>query len=115
MIARHFPQRHIDRLNGIRGVDDLAYVLWESKQWDHSSPMSAPRLTNAGIERIPLFSKQFQIEFGFRLGTGGVNGFEVTGHLFHMLVRHITQGVAHQMHHAQLHPCLRIDGLNRFR
>jgi hypothetical protein len=31
MIARHFPQRHIDGLNRIGGIDDLANVLWESK------------------------------------------------------------------------------------
>ena len=31
MIARHLPQAHIDRLNSIGGINDLANVLWESK------------------------------------------------------------------------------------
>jgi hypothetical protein len=73
-----------------------------------------PRFANAGIERIPLLGKQFQIELGFRLGTRGVDGFEVSCDLFHMFVGHIAQRVAHQMHHAQLHPCLWIDRLYGF-
>jgi hypothetical protein len=34
--------------------------------------------------------------------------------LFHLLVGHIAQLVAHQMHHAQLHPCLWIGRLYGF-
>jgi hypothetical protein len=31
MIACHFPQGHIDRLNGIGGIDHFTDILWESK------------------------------------------------------------------------------------
>src|SRR5579875_3150475 len=35
MIARHLAQGHIDRLNGIGGVDHLADVLWKGEERDH--------------------------------------------------------------------------------
>ena len=54
MIAGHLPQRHIDGLNGIGGVDHLADVLWESKQGDHTYPVCPPRLADTGIESIPF-------------------------------------------------------------
>ena len=54
MIARHLAQRHIDRLNGIGGVDDLANVLWEGKERDHVCPVSSPRLADRRVEGIPF-------------------------------------------------------------
>jgi hypothetical protein len=86
VIACHLAQRHIDRLNGIGRVDYLTDVLWEGKERDDASPVGSPRFANARIERIPFLGKEFQIELGFRLGTGGVDGFEVGRHRFHVLV-----------------------------
>lgn len=69
-------------------------------------------LTFAGIECSPFLGKQFQVELGFALSTGRIDGFELGCHCFHVLVRHVTQRVPDQMHHAQLHARLRIDRLN---
>jgi hypothetical protein len=74
MIARHFPQCHIDRLNGIGGVDHLTDVLGKGKEWNDACPVCPPRLADGWVERIPFLGKQFQIKLGFRLGTGGVDG-----------------------------------------
>ncbi len=92
----------------------LANVRRLGKKWDHTNPVRSPRLADAGIESIPFLSKQLQIELGFGLGTSGVDRFEVGCDLFHVLIRDVAQGVSHQMHHAQLHPRLRIDRLYGF-
>jgi hypothetical protein len=86
MIARHLAQRHIDRLNGIGRVHHLTDVLWEGKERDDACPVGSPRFTNTRIESIPFLGKEFQIELGFRLGTGGVDRFEVGRDRFHVLV-----------------------------
>ena len=54
MITRDFAQRHIDRLDGIGGVDHFANILWKGKQGDHADPVGSPGLANAGIEPIPF-------------------------------------------------------------
>src|SRR6266568_7432553 len=57
MIARHLAQGHVQRLNSIGRINNLANVFWESKQWDHTGPVCPPRLANAGIEPIPFLGK----------------------------------------------------------
>jgi hypothetical protein len=42
MITRDFAQRHIDRLDGIGGVDHFANILWKGKQGDHADPVGSP-------------------------------------------------------------------------
>ena len=37
-----FPQRHIQTLNGVGGVDDLSDRLWVSKEGGHMLPISSP-------------------------------------------------------------------------
>ncbi len=114
MIARDLAQGHIDRLNGIGRVDHLANILWKGKQWDHVGPVGSPRRADTGREPVPFLGKQFQIELGFTLGTGGVDRFEVGRHRFHVLMRHVAQRISDQRNHAQLHPCLRRDRFNGF-
>lgn len=91
MITGDLAQRHIDRLNGIGGVDHLANVLWEGKEWDHVCPVSSPRLADRRVEGIPFLGKQFQVELGFRLGTGRIDRLEVGCHRFHVLIGHVAQ------------------------
>ena len=73
MIAPHFAQRHIDRLNGIGGVDHLANVRRFGKERITCGKSSSPRLADRRVEGIPFFGKQFQVELGFRLGTGRID------------------------------------------
>ncbi len=54
MVARDLAQRHIDGLNGVGRIDHLADVLWEGKERNDARPVGPPRLTDAGIERIPF-------------------------------------------------------------
>lgn len=70
MIACHFPQRHIDRFNGISRVNHFADIFWEGKQRNDAGPMSPPGLADARIEGIPFLGKQFQVELSFRLDAG---------------------------------------------
>ena len=81
------PQRHIDGLNGIGGVDHGCRMSsGKAKSGITRGKSRTPRLADTRIECIPLLGKQLQIELGFRLSAGRVNRFEIGRNRFHVFV-----------------------------
>src|SRR5579875_982288 len=57
MVARHLAQGHVQRLNGVGGVDHAAKVFWKGKPGDHMAPGGRPEFADGGGELIPLLRK----------------------------------------------------------
>jgi hypothetical protein len=77
--------------------------------------MGTPYLANRRVDPIPFLGKQVELDLRFRFRAGRIDQFQISGDLLAMCVGHLLERVAHQVNHTELHPCMRIDGLNRFR
>ena len=67
MILEHFSQGHIERFNGIGGVNGLANFWWECKEQNDSDPVIHPGAADGRVLLIPLRGKRPQLLCGFRL------------------------------------------------
>src|SRR5438128_2988266 len=46
-------QLRVQRLNGVRGVDDPPQAFWEREEWNDQVPIAAPALRNCRILSAP--------------------------------------------------------------
>jgi len=114
MIPGDFAQRHIHRLNRVRGVDHFPDLFRVAEQRDDARPMRAPGFADGRILLVPFLGKQLQIELRFSLRRRRVNRFQVFCDLRTLFVIDVFQRIADHVDQAQLDLGLREDGFDGF-
>jgi hypothetical protein len=106
------PEPRVERFDTIGGVDDLADLGWERQERHELVPVATPHLDHRLILRLPLVRELFEQ----RLGVGDrVDQAHLFGDRLPVLLRHVTQCVAHQVHHTGPHDRLGPDRPDRVR
>jgi len=93
-------QAHVQALDGVGGVDDLAYLRRKLKKRDDSQSVSAPHRADRGKAAVPLQRECFQLPLRLLRRRGPVNELQVGSHQLAFLPAHITQTAPHHVYDA---------------
>src|ERR1700733_10824009 len=109
-------QLRVQRLDGIRGVDDASHAFGEREEWDHELPVAAPALRDRWILYAPR-SLCEGIEGGLAGGCigGAIDRAQCLRHALAILPGGKIHGMADQVDDASLHDGLRKNGVDGLR
>ena len=114
-IPRELANHAVDRLDRVGRVDRLADRRRIVEQRDDVRPLHPPHLADRRILRVPGLSKLLQRLLGLDHRRRRIDLLQVARHRLAVLVAHVTQRGANQMHDAQLHARLRVGRVDRLR
>lgn len=109
------PDYAVQRLDGVGCVDDFADICRVSEERRQVGPVCLPAPAYLRVATVPSAGERFQRLLACFFCGGLVDGFQVAGDGFVVLLGNEPQAVAHHMHDAQLDAGFRIHRVDSVR